>query len=319
LILTELPDLPPRPETAANAAFRREFYSRWGREWSIVAGCARRAEYSTYRQSLSIKTVAQGREHYFLDGRRITVTPADYLVLNEGRSYGSLLESPGGASSFCLFFPFGAASRTQRAMRESFDEALDRAGDMGAEPIEFSEHLRPHDRLVSPVLRHIQREVRHGASDAGWLEEQFEYLLVRLLRSDQAIAGLPDRLDCARPATRRELVRRLGWALDYMRSNLHADLALADLSNAARLSTYHFLRVFRQVHGVTPVAYLRALRTDRALELLRSTDLEVNVVADQVGMTRLSLWRAVRRRLGTSPSDPRTRAALGDQGDGMRL
>src|SRR5262245_52536681 len=105
-----MPDLPPRPETPANAAFRRDFYRRWGREWCVVTGSARRAEYAEFEQALSVKAVSSGREHYFVDRRRITVTTGDYLVLNEHRRYASLLESPHGATSFCVFYPFGAAA-----------------------------------------------------------------------------------------------------------------------------------------------------------------------------------------------------------------
>jgi hypothetical protein len=100
VILTQLPDLPPRPETPRNAAFRREFYSRWGKENCIVAGAAQRAEYDTYRQTLSIKSVIGGREHFFVDRRRVTVSDETYLVLNEQQEYGSVLEGPEAAYSF---------------------------------------------------------------------------------------------------------------------------------------------------------------------------------------------------------------------------
>jgi AraC family transcriptional regulator len=310
LILTSMPDLPPRPETPANASFRRDFYRRWGREWCVVAGSARHAEYEVYEQALSVKMVSAGREHYFVDRRRITVTPNDYLVLNEGRRYGSLLESPQGATSFCLFYPFGAAERCAREMSRPLAQTLD-APEVELEGgIAFSENLRPHDSLVSPVLRYIRREIERGTDDETWLGEQLHYLLVRLLRSEALVAALPERLDCARAATRKELVRRLGWAVDFMRSNLHEELSLERLAQAARLSSYHFLRMFRQVYGTTPVGYLRELRTQRAMHLLDSTTLEVNEIAAQVGMTRLSLWRAVRRERGTCPSATRRLAAV---------
>jgi len=160
------------------------------------------------------------------------------------------------------------------------------------------------------VLRYIRREIERGTDDETWLGEQFQYLLVRLLRSEALVAALPERLDCARAATRKELVRRLGWAVDFMRSNLHEQLSLEQLAQAARLSSYHFLRMFRQVYGTTPVGYLRQLRTQRALHLLDATTLEVNEIAAQVGMTRLSLWRAVRRERGTCPSAARRPAAV---------
>jgi hypothetical protein len=51
------------------AAFRRDFYRRWGRENCVVSGMSRHAEYGLFRQTLSIKCVAQGSEIYFVDQR----------------------------------------------------------------------------------------------------------------------------------------------------------------------------------------------------------------------------------------------------------
>ena len=59
MILTTLPDLAPRPETAGNAEFRRRFYARWGRENAIVCGHARHAEYAVHPQTLSVKMAAR--------------------------------------------------------------------------------------------------------------------------------------------------------------------------------------------------------------------------------------------------------------------
>jgi hypothetical protein len=64
-----------------------------------------------------------------------------------------------------------------------------------------------------------------------------------------------------------------------MHSNLQRRLSLSDIASAAHLSDFHFLRVFRQVHGVTPMMYLRTQRTRRALALLDSTQLGVSEVA----------------------------------------
>jgi AraC-like DNA-binding protein len=302
VIVTQMPDLPPRPETPANAAFRRDFYRRWGREWCVVTGTSRYAAYAEFEQAFSVKTVTAGREHYYVDRRRITVTPSDYLVLNEGRRYASLLESPERATSFCVFYPFGAVARRAREMTQTLEQALD-IPDIGCgETPLFVENLRPHDTLVSPVLRHMQRTIERGLRDEPWLEEQCDFLLVRLLRSETAGPRQRQRLACTRAATRRELARRLGLAADCMRSNLETPLSLADLARVAHLSRYHFLRMFRELYGRTPVAYLRALRTERALYLLGSTTLAIDDVAARVGMTRTALWRAIRSARGMSPT-----------------
>ena len=103
MILTELPDLPPRPLTSRGAAFRRDFYRRWGRENCIVSGTSRHAEYGLFQQTLSIKCVAHGSEIYFVDRRRVAVSDDTFLVLNEGRVYASSLSSATDTYSFSIF------------------------------------------------------------------------------------------------------------------------------------------------------------------------------------------------------------------------
>ena len=145
MILTQLPDLPPRPATARNAAFRRMFYDRWGKENWIVCGRAHRAEYPEYRQTCSIKAVFQGSEHYYVDRRRLTVTDETYLVLNEGRSYGSQLQAPAEAFSFAIFFRPGLQAEVAQAARLNVGQALETDMERVHAPLEFNENLRRHD------------------------------------------------------------------------------------------------------------------------------------------------------------------------------
>ena len=299
MILTQLPDVDP--PTPRNAEFRRWFYSRWGKENSIVCGAAHRAEYRPYMQTLSVKVLERGREHYFVDGRRITVTDETYLVLNEHRTYSSLLDAPEEAFTFSVFFRPGMGEEAAGESRLDLSDVLDREGEIVRAPVEFSETLRRHDKTVSPVLRYIQRHVALGVDAPEWYEEQFAFLLDRLLNAERDWRCSSERIECVGAPRRRELMKRIGWATDFMHSNLQRDLTLADIARAARLSQFHFLRVFRQLHGVTPFAYLGAQRTERALALLRTTRLGINEIADQVGLSRLALWRRIRAASGAAP------------------
>ena len=301
MILTEMPDLPPAPETQYNKAFREAFYSQWGKGNWIVCGWAHRAEYVRFRKTLSFKMVQGGTEQFFVDGRRISVTDNTYLVLNEGREYASLLESPRRAYSFAIFVRPGLAGEVAHAAPQSLATALDEGPDHAAAPVEFSENLRVHDHRVTPVLRYIRHYVDRGERDEAWLEEQYLFLVGRLFTEERSRARVAERLDQVRPATRHELERRVGWAVDYMLANLQNELALCDLAAAARLSPYHFARVFQQAHGITPIGYLRRARLERALQLLESKEAPVNEVAAQVGLSRLALWRGVRQLRGLSP------------------
>src|ERR1700712_5491551 len=103
MILTHLPDLPPRPETNANAEFRRRFYARWGHENAVICGRSTSAEYATMTQTLSIKMAWGGRERYRLPGRDVSVDDDSYLILNEGSSYGSVLKTASPTWTFAMF------------------------------------------------------------------------------------------------------------------------------------------------------------------------------------------------------------------------
>lgn len=303
-----MPDLRPAPYSPRQAEFRREFYRRWGRENCIVSGESRHAEYGLFRQTLSIKCVARGAETYFVDRRRVTVRDDSWLVLNEGRTYGSLLDSHTPVYSFAIFFRPGLANEVAGALRRPLAAMLDDGADEPA-PMEFGETLRSHDTLVSPVLRFIQREIARGMRDEDWLEEQCQFLVERLIRMHVAHDSLRDRLAGVRPARRAEIARRLGWATDFMHANLSEPIELRSIAAAARLSRFHFLRLFQIVHRTTPANHLRDLRTRRALVLLESTRLSAGEVAARVGLSRVSLWRATRTACGGGVRVARARGA----------
>jgi AraC-like DNA-binding protein len=307
VILTEMPDLPPRPETPRNAAFRREFYSRWGKENSIVCGKSRYAEYAKFKQTLSIKTIINGIEHYFVDQRRLSVSDETYLVLNENREYASVLETPEEAFSFCIFFRPGLANEIAANSRRSVARALDAGNELQFASLELSEHLRRHDEHLTRALRRLRHHVAAGVTEIGWYDEQFDLLLERLICNEKVLASQCERLDCINKARRRELLCRLRRSTDFMHSNLQRTLSLAEIARSACISEYHYLRLFRQVFQMTPMSYLRMQRTQRAIALLNSSSMEIQEIAAQVGFTRLSLWRNVKRAIGEGPLQVRER------------
>lgn len=289
MILTTLPDLPPRPETRANAAFRRRFYARWGRENAVVCGHAAHAEYAAIPQTLSIKMTLGGREHYFLPRRELVVDDDNLLVLNEGACYGSLLRAQRTAWTFAIFFRPGLQHEVAAQHRRSLQAALDRPGEP-PRPVEFAEHLRPHRGAVSERLKHIARAVCAGERDEVWLEEQLTVLLAAMLANECD----PVAQASTRPALRAELHRRLRLAADYIESHYTRDLTLAALAEVAHLSRFHFVREYARLFGMSPHAYLIRKRARAAERLLAAGETHREMIAQRCGFgSRWSLQRAL--------------------------
>jgi AraC-like DNA-binding protein len=125
-------------------------------------------------------------------------------------------------------------------------------------------------------------------------------------------AGVVRREEPRAPLLRARDRRRAVEAALFL--DAHADQAptLDELADAADVSPFHFLRIFRRVLGVTPHQYLVRARLRRAARLL-VTDAPITEVAYAVGFGDLSNFiRTFHRAAGVSPSRFRA-ASRGDR------
>ena len=153
MIHTTLPDLPPRPETNANVEFRRRFYARWGKENAVICGQSTWAEYATMTQTLSIKMAWRGRERYRLKHREISVDDENYLILNEGSSYGSVLKAPRPAWTFSVFMRPGIQREVHAARQTTIEPALELADSQCA--VAFDPEVEFRARLDAEAIANL--------------------------------------------------------------------------------------------------------------------------------------------------------------------
>ncbi|KFZ38496.1 hypothetical protein HR45_03445 [Shewanella mangrovi] len=96
--------------------------------------------------------------------------------------------------------------------------------------------------------------------------------------------------------------RMLAQLKDYLLTDLSRSYRLTELAALFALSEHQFLRRFRQTLGITPHAYLLALRVDYARQLLR-TNQPLSMVATQAGFYDQShLTHAFKRRYNITPA-----------------
>jgi AraC family transcriptional regulator len=165
---------------------------------------------------------------------------------------------------------------------------------------------------VSPVLRFIRAHISRGVLDEAWYDEQLTFLLARMQCHHRQLSEQVDRIALIRPATRREVYRRISLATDFLHTHYAQDVDLTTLAKMAYLSKYHFLRLFSLVHGVTPRTYLQRKRISVAIRLLESTRMTMSEVAASVGFAEEStLVRQMRRWTQLTPRQVRARVMTG--------
>ena len=116
--------------------------------------------------------------------------------------------------------------------------------------------------------------------------------------------GAPSTAGAAHPSH----MARVHDAMENIELACREPLTLTDLARDAGLSSFHFLRVFRQVTGTTPHQYLIGARLRLAARLLLDTDRPVTEIAYDVGFNDLSnFMRTFRRVIGETPREYRRR------------
>lgn len=106
--------------------------------------------------------------------------------------------------------------------------------------------------------------------------------------------------------------RRISTVLRFIDAGLDEPLPLRRLALIARMSEFHFLRVFKQVAGVTPHQYvLRARLREAAFRLKTRTDPVLEIALD-AGFGDLSHFHhAFQAEFGVSPAQFRGKASRG--------
>jgi AraC family transcriptional regulator len=86
--------------------------------------------------------------------------------------------------------------------------------------------------------------------------------------------------------------------LERIEASRGADLSLAELAQAACLSEFHFVRMFKASFGLSPHAWVMRRRLAHARELLADGRFSLQQVAAQAGYAHLSHLNAALRRAG---------------------
>jgi len=102
--------------------------------------------------------------------------------------------------------------------------------------------------------------------------------------------------------------RTVSSTMEWARCRLAEPLSIGMLAEYAAMSERTFLRRFRESMGMSPTEWLQRERMFRAQELLESSKLSLDAVAEQCGYRSIETFRAAFRRIvGTSPASYRAR------------
>ena len=95
---------------------------------------------------------------------------------------------------------------------------------------------------------------------------------------------------------------RIAKAVQHMNRYYNSDLSLADYAALCHMSKHHFLRVFEEITGQTPLAYRNRIRMDHAAELILEENHTIEEIGDSLGFSSPAYFSAAfKKHFGLSP------------------
>jgi AraC-like DNA-binding protein len=235
----------------------------------------------------SLAIVTHGTFQYRSSAGCELMTPGSLLLGNPGQSFECGHEH--GIGDRCMSFAYEP---------EYFDELLAESGTT-LRKSRFGTVRVPPVRETSSVIARACALHESGRED---LSSEWEAIGVELASAALEISSNGDRRSEALPAAEARVTRVVRMIENY--PDLEHDLV--SLAREAKLSRYHFLRMFQQLTGVTPHQYILRARLRRAATRLMTERSQVLEIAMDCGFGDVSNFNhAFRAEFGKGPGEYR--------------
>jgi AraC-like DNA-binding protein len=246
--------------------------------------------------------VTHGSAMHMLEGNAFPVTAGDVFLL-QGRQRHYFYERHNLDLVNIMYDPEKIALPESELRRMSGYCAM-----LMLEPTFRRQHRfdsRLHLKRVP--LAHVERLVEEMERECDELRTGHEVALrAKLLE----LMVYLSRAYVASDTTEAHALLRVGNVIGALENDFSKDWKLDDLLKIAHMSRSNLMRVFRKATGQPPIEYLVRLRIQRAMELLRNSDLTVTEIALEVGFNDSNYFaRCFRKATSQSPRQYRQAGA----------
>lgn len=166
---------------------------------------------------------------------------------------------------------------------------------------EWVEQYRPDPEQLIRWLVPLRSEWLKLDDDVS--ETSFTIKLTQSQSWDELQALLLKELESA-PVTRAKCRKEIVKAKQRISERLSEPITLTQIAEDVGLSSFYMSRLFREEVGESFNEYVTRLRMDKAVQLLKTTNLKVYEVAEQVGIPSYRYFSVLfRNRTGVSPTE----------------
>lgn len=230
--------------------------------FSLVNQIAQEVKFSGF----SAKYVVSGSELYTLNHKKIIVNSGEYLIGNQNTASKVLIDSPNTVKGICIDV---AKTILTDVMAYKF-EKTEALSDFLFEQEWMVQKYNSQNTTLGYALQKLSDNFENLYSGNTTISNELFYAVAECIVNDQSeIFQRFNRLKAVKQATNGRLFTFVYDAKNYIDQNFLEKINLENIAREAKLSEYHFLRLFKTVFNITPYQYILKKRLEYSRILLQ--------------------------------------------------
>ena len=249
---------------------------------------------------LEISCVLEGSGQYRIGDRSYDLQAGDVIILNNTESHALVLSGESVLRHVVIHFdPSFIWNSLSNDLDYNFLLVFFERGP------NFSNRLDRDNpataRIFSLILDIIEEFNARRLCYELIVKIKLQTIFTEILRNYDYI----DRGKVVKPLSGSDILH-LNAVIRYIHSHLDSDLRLQELADIVHVSPAYFSTMFKRFNGVSPVEYIVHKRVQRAIELIRTTSMNLTEIAMSCGFNNgTNFYKAFHKVTGRTPASYR--------------
>ena len=245
-----------------------------------------------YHEFHKITIFISGNVQYFVEGKTYPLEPYDIVLVNRNDIHRVQVD-PSLPYERIIVYLSPRFITSYRSDTYDLSDCFHKAKELR------SNVLRIHSLEKSGLFKTIT-DLEYACAHDGYAKELYCQVVFLEFMIKLNRAALTGRVEYISPGTGD---RRISAVMEYIAGHLTEDLTVDQIADAAYLSRYHLMHLFKQATGYTLGNYITEKRLLLARDLLRSGTPVTSVCFDCGFKNYSTFSRAYKKYFESTPSD----------------
>ncbi|HZY36439.1 MAG TPA: helix-turn-helix transcriptional regulator [Mucilaginibacter sp.] len=241
----------------------------------------------------------QNSGSYILNDRAISTNEKWFYFLNAGDNLQIDFRNNLPIETLLIMFNSNFISDIAKYRASNIEYLLENSN----QPSEMDFHAPAIPFFYNEAIQDSLIKIRANASEVWNLDSHLFDLISNFLDLQPVALKQIEKIKAKRTSTKGELYKRITLGRSYMEDNAFVPLTIEQIAQEACLNKFHFLKIFKDMYGVTPHQYIMNKRLEQSVVLLKSGNFSISEICHLIGFESLGTFTNLfKSRYGLTPS-----------------